>query len=379
MPPALTTAESLVPHLNNVGYSDAQIVRLFKVDQVTIPVAAFAGKPFDSWSACIAAVDLRGDSKASAATVQALGASTVFVCGPRGVDWWGMGAGGPTTSRAIAWSDVGGVFRKHKSDLAPLRIYKAKLRRSDGPATQLWFFDMGLMPAIEKRRGQTLLRLVENAIGEIHQQLGEKLNTRQAQEDVYRTVFWLLAAKVLHDKRADNFIHIDLKNVDEVFDRIGKHHGETDRFPPFGKGGRQAIDEVAESIASCGSLADVSSESIAYVYENALVDKAAGGKREKKGEKPYDIRKELGIHSTPSVLVHHMLAQMWDMIDEIKPEDRNVLNPPAGGTHHSLPDPCGGSAIGTTACSPRPLTTIFVPTCMDWKPMALQLNWPNSP
>jgi hypothetical protein len=267
---------------------------------------------------------------ASAARVRVLGASTVFVCGPEGVDWWAMGPSGPTTSRPIAWSDVGAVFREYKNDLAPSRIYNAKLGRLNGSARQLWFFDAGLMPAVERDRGQTLLRLVENAIGKLQGKLGARLHTRQAQEDVYRTVFWLLAAKVLHDKHVDNFIRIDLNNVDEVFDRIGKHHGETDRFPPFGREGRRAIDEVADMFARCGSLADVSSESIAYVYENALVDKAASEKKTKKGKKFYDIRKELGIHSTPSALIHHMLSQLWGMIEEIQREDRNVFEPACG-------------------------------------------------
>ena len=91
VPPALTTAESLVPYLKKCGYGDAQIMQPFNVDEVTIPVAAFAGRPFDSWSACIAAVNLNGDSKESATRVRMLGASTVFVCGPQGVDWWAMG------------------------------------------------------------------------------------------------------------------------------------------------------------------------------------------------------------------------------------------------------------------------------------------------
>ena len=330
MSAALTTAESLVPHLKKCGYGDAQIQRRFIVDQITIPVAAFAGRPFDSWSACIAAVNLNGDSKASAANVRMLGASTVFVCGPQGVDWWAMGPGGPTRNRPISWPKVAGVFHENKDDLAPSRIYNAKLRRPGQPANQPWFFDLGLMPAIEKNRGETLLRLVETAIDRLQKELGAKLDSRQAQEDAYRTVFWLLAAKVLHDKKVDNFIRIDLKNVDEVFVRIGKHHGETNRFPPFGKEGRPAIDEIAATFARCGSLADVSSESIAYVYEYALIDKAAGGRKPKKGEKPYDIRKELGIHSTPSVLIHHMLSQMWGMIEEIRSEDRNVFEPACG-------------------------------------------------
>ena len=346
MPSIATTAESLVPYLKKCGYDDAHIQREFVVDEVTIPVAAFAGKPFDSWSACIAAVDMNGDSLRSAARVQVLGASTVFVCGPRGVDWWAMGASGPKNSRQIAWSDIGGVFRENRANLAPSRIYNAKLRRGDSPR-QLWFFDVGLMPAVEKNRGETLLRLVEKAIGGLSRELGTRLDSRQAQEDAYRTVFWLLAAKVLHDKNVENFKRIDLTNVDEVFERIGKHHGETNRYPPFGREGRRAINDIAEIFAHCGSLADVSSESIAYVYENALVDTAAGGKKSRKGDKGYDIRKELGIHSTPSPLIHQMLSQLWPMIEEIKPEDRSVFEP---------------------ACGHAPFLTAAMRWLRDWRP-----------
>jgi hypothetical protein len=328
--PASTTADTLIPHLKRCGYSDALIEKSFQVDRITIPVAAFAGRPFDSWSACIAAVNLNGDSRASAAKVQTLGASTVFVCGSHGVDWWAMGSTGPTKNRSISWPNVANVFRDHKDELAPSRIYNAKLQRPGNKSSQLWFFDVGLMPAIERTRGDTLLRLVVKVIAELHAKLGMRLDSRQAQEDAYRTVFWLLAAKVLHDKNVDNFRRIDLMNVDEVFDRIGKHHGETNRFPPFGKEGRPAINEAAATIATCGSLADVSSESISYVYENALVDKSTGGKKSKNGEQSFDIRKELGIHSTPSVLIHHMLSKMWGMIEEIKLEDRNVFEPACG-------------------------------------------------
>jgi hypothetical protein len=294
-----------------------------------IDVAAFAGKPWDNWSACLAAVNLNGDSKASAAKARSLGATSVFVCGLQGIDWWGMGAQGPTSSRPIRWPELSGFFREHKAELAPRAIYDAKLRRPVANPVQMTFFDAALMPAVEKNRGETLMRLVENAIDGLSKGLGARLNSRQAQEDAFRTVFWQLAAKVLHDKGVPNFRQINLKDVDQVFDRIGKHHGVTDRFPPFGKEGRSVIDAMAADFAACGSLSDVSSESIAFVYENALLDKAAGNGKAKNG-KPYDIRKELGIHSTPSVLIHHMLSQMWGMVEDITPADRLVFEPACG-------------------------------------------------
>lgn len=319
-----------MPHLNRCGYSGAHIRSPFSVDKYEIPLAAFAGKPHDNWSACIAAVNLESDSRASAAKVQGLGAPAVFVCGAERIDLWAIGPTGPTTCRTIEWPELGNFFHKHRHELAPSRIYDAKLRRPGTKENQLWFFDAGLMPAVEKNRGETLLRLVNSAIEKLHAELGDKLGNRQAQEDVYRTVFWLLAAKILRDKQVKNFKQLDLTDVEQVFKRIGKHHGETNRLPPFGRSGKAPIEAIAASIAKSGSLADVTSESIAYVYENALIDKAAGGVKRSKNSAPYDIRKELGIHSTPSVLIHHMLAQMWPMIAEIKPEERHVFEPACG-------------------------------------------------
>jgi hypothetical protein len=332
LPKTPRSAGSLVPHLRRCGYGDDQLATPFEFDEVTVPVVAFAGKPWDSWSACVAVVDdENGDSHAAASQVSTLGAPTVFVCSGAGVDWWAIGPNGPKDRpRSLPWSGVGAALKRERESLRPSRIYASKLRKPGSPGEQLWFFDAGLMPAVERKRGEALTRLVENVISGLRGELGARLNNRQAQEDVYRTVFWLLAAKILNDKRVPNFVKIDLKNVDEVFDRIGKHHGVTDRYPPFGKSGRSAIDAAAERIATCGSLADVSSESLAHVYENALVDKTSGQKKGTKASRTYDIRKELGIHGTPTVLINHMLSQLWPMIEEISPADRHLFEPACG-------------------------------------------------
>lgn len=316
--------------LRKCGYGDEQLAKSFKFDNVTVPIAAFAGKPWDSWSACIAVVDANGNSRTAAAKVHPLGAPTVFACHNEGVDWWAQGPTGPSKSRWISWDVIDQVIDQHKAELRPDRIYAAKLRKPDATARQLWFFDVGLMPMVERQRGETLCQLVERVVGGLRRALRSQLNTRQAQEDLYRTVFWLLAAKVLHDKGVPNFVRIDLKSADEVFDRVGRHHGDTDRYPPFGSVGRSAIDEAASQIVACGSLADVSSESLAFVYENALIDTAASSKSGKKANDSYDIRKELGIHSTPPALINHMLSQLWPHIEAIEETDRHVFEPACG-------------------------------------------------
>jgi len=321
----------LVPHLRRCGYGEGRLATPFCFDEVTVPVAGFAGKPWDCWSACLAVVDLVGDSRASAARVGTLGAPTAFVAHGRGVDWWAIGPDGPRGEpRFIAWSEVGNALERERESLLPNRIYATKLRKPGSGGDQLWFFDAGLMPVVEKRRGETLTRLVEEVIGVLRAELGTRLQARQAQEDAYRTVFWLLAAKILHDKCVPNFIHVNLTDVDDVFGRIGRHHGETSRFPPFGNSGRPTIDAAAKRISQCGSLADVSSESLSHVYENALIDKTASRGRRSRAGRSYSIRGELGIHSTPSVLIQHVLSQLWPLVEEIRPEDRHVFEPACG-------------------------------------------------
>jgi hypothetical protein len=158
-------------HLRRCGYSDEHLAKPFTFDKVTVPIAAFAGKPWDSWSACIAVVEANGDSRAAAAKVHPLGAPTVFACHHEGVDWWKQGPDGPTDEKRIAWETLGSTIEQYKADLRPDRIYAAKLRKPDAGAQQLWFFDVGLMPAVERRRGEALCRLVESVVRDLRNSL----------------------------------------------------------------------------------------------------------------------------------------------------------------------------------------------------------------
>src|SRR5687767_11477579 len=117
MLPTESKPAKLLPHLKRCGYDAAQLATPFLFDNVTVPIAAFAVKPWDSWSACIAVVDSDGDSRQSAARVKGLGAATVFACGERGVDWWAMGPEGPTRSLPISWHELGNVIDRHREEL----------------------------------------------------------------------------------------------------------------------------------------------------------------------------------------------------------------------------------------------------------------------
>lgn len=324
------TAASLRQCLERCGYTQSRLACDYRFDGHTAPLVGFFGKPWDARSACVAAIDSNGDSRAAAATCRTLGAPTVLVCRGDGLDCWRMAGDGPAESKPVATKEIEGFFRVHRDDLSPETIYAVKTRRATVAQRQLWFVDAGLMPAVERNAGEALHRLVEGAIQDLTTALGGKLRSRKAFEDLYKTVFWLLAAKLLHEKRVDKFKRIDLTDVDEVFRRVGRHYADIDDLPPGGEAWRPAIDHAAANIASWGHLGNISAEALGYLYERALIDKKPKGTRAKKLAKGRDIRKELGIHSTPPVLVDHMLAQVWPLIEQIAPADRHVFEPGCG-------------------------------------------------
>lgn len=324
------TAVSLSPHFERCGYESSRLALDYPFDGGTAPLVGFFGRPWDVRSACIAAVDSDGDSRASANKYRTLGAPTVLVCRRNGLDCWRMGAQGADEEKPVAAKDIDRFFDDHRQDLSPESIYNAKTLRPAAAHRQLWFVDAGLMPAVERHAGETLHRLVEQSIQDLASALGSSLRSRKGYTDLYKTVFWLLAAKLLHEKKVENFKKIDLENVDDVFDRVGRHYTAIDTLPPGGKQWRPAIDAVAAKIATWGYLGNISTEALGYLYERALIDKKPKGRSAKKIPKGRDIRKELGIHSMPPVLVDHMLAQLWPMIEELSPEDRRVFEPACG-------------------------------------------------
>ncbi|NLX14727.1 MAG: N-6 DNA methylase [Phycisphaerales bacterium] len=293
-------------------------------------LAGFFTKPWDTRSACLAVVSANGNSRAAAAYCLPLGAPTIFVCGSSTMDWYKLTPAGPSEPHSVPAAQIEGFFREHSAELAPEKIYAAKMRRPGANVRQLWFVDAGLMPSVERLNGETLHRLVESSIKELAAALGGRLRGHKAFTDLYKTVFWLLAAKLLKEKGVDNFKRIALTDVDDVFRRVGKHYADVDDLPPGGTVWRPAIDAVAHSIATWGHFGNISTESLAYLYETALIDKNTTPRSAKKGKTGTDIRKELGIHSTPPVLIDHMLAQLWPLIEQINPSDRNVFEPACG-------------------------------------------------
>ncbi len=89
-----------------------------------------------------------------------------------------------------------------------------------------------------------------------------------------------------------------------------------DDVPPPGRAWRDATTRAAERISSFDSLRNLSTESLAHVYENALVTP--------------EVRKANGTHSTPGALVDYMVWQLWPWIEALPRDRRHVFEPACG-------------------------------------------------
>ena len=315
-PPAGLSPESLVPHLKRCGYDDALLRISYDFGSGCAPVAAFAHTPHDVRSVCIAVIEAPSDPQTAVVTTRRLGAPVVLACHKGALQWWKQTPGVPLLVESISKTRIPAFFRRHKGDFGPGTIFEGKTRRRLPGQTQLSFVDAGLMPFVEQVDGERLTRLVEAAFRRIEATLGRELKSNRDVRNAIKATFWLLAAKALRDKEASGFKTVDLTSIDDVFARVGKHYGVPEDVPPRGRAWHEATTQAAERIGGFGSLCNLSTESLAHVYENALVTP--------------EVRKASGTHSTPGPLVDYIVWQLWPWIEALPLERRHVFEPACG-------------------------------------------------
>lgn len=320
----------LVQYLKRYGYPAANVVEGYTFADGRVPVLAFASEPHDARSACIAVVKSEGDAKAACSQVWKTGAPVVWVCEGGEVQWWKQSSTTPTYIDKFSASAADRFIKGHRADLDPKRIYRAKTLGRVDANQQLSFVDIGLMPLAEHDSGEALSRLMGGVITQIASTLREATGRRPTtdlepdeERKVYRGAFWLLGAKMLHDKRVENFKNLGIDKDDPtseqiraVFERVAKHQADRDGLPPTGKGWTAALREAAKSIFGFGHLGAMSTESLAWMWERTLITD--------------DVRDHLAVHSTPSYLVDYILWQLAPWIERIPEKDRYVFEPACG-------------------------------------------------
>jgi hypothetical protein len=291
----------------------------------TAPLAAFAHEPMDARSACIAVfetTEMKQGNLPLVASYRQLGAPIVLALRPGSLELWKQRGDDPELVAEVAADKAEAYFLSNASDLDPDAVFRAKTWGRLDRQSQLKFVDAGLMPLIESEMGQRLTDL----IGRVYQKLRRSIWPQKSEvplEDghwLIKASFWLLAAKILRDKRVRNFSTLDFGQVDDVFARVARHydssHAGTAGLEIRSQKQRQALEAAAQEIASFSHLGHVTTESLSQVYESALITP--------------EVRKALGTHSTPQYLVDYVVWKLRAWIEDIPENDRHVFEPACG-------------------------------------------------
>lgn len=321
MAPATVTAEVIKGYLlNGCGYQQDLVKDDYKFALgQSADVAAFAHFPSDARSACITALDCRSeDPRAEVMAQRELGAPLVFACLQNTAQvWMPGGSGAECLQSGLSVSGVRSFFAKHKTDLTPRRIYEAKTRgRLPDSESRLSFVDLQLLPFAERETGGRLATAVVDVVDTLNGTFGAAGPNAKQWRWIYKSTFRLLAAKVLKDKQVRGFTRMDLHNVEESLGKVQQHYGSAEPVKLGNARRRVALERAVEVFEDLGNLQHLTTETLADVYEQALVTES--------------MREQHGTHATPPYLVDYILWQLAPWIQEIDPQLLRVFEPACG-------------------------------------------------
>lgn len=285
----------------------------------TVGLVAYADQPFDARTSTLAAVDGLAFDEAALPLLRPLGAPLIAQCRADHVLFWKQAPGEPRFVKRVSASKIASFFQEHREELAPTALYRAKVWGRMDEDLQLDFVDAGLLPVIEQSAGEDLRKLLERAVTTTKSVLGWKQDISDADGRwLLKAVFWLLAAKILKDKGVPGFVRGSLCELESVYLKLASHYNKQDPRPVQINGSRRrdALLGAAKMIQSFGHCGAVTTESLAWVYESALIDRAT--------------RQKFGTHSTPTWLVDDIVSKLRPWIEDMPVDDRRVFEPACG-------------------------------------------------
>lgn len=287
---------------------------------IKLGFVAHADRPRDARTSTFVAVDEADVDEEALEHLRGTGAPMIAQCAPTHALLWKQSTGKPQFIARVDKRNVLSFFQKHREALAPSSIYRAKLWGRANPTWQLdMFVDGGLLPLVEHTAGEDLRKLLEGVVKDTKSNLGWKQDIAKADgEWLLKAVFWLLAAKILKDKDVRGFSSLALHDVEQVYLTLAKHYNRKDPRPIqiANADRRDALVKAATTFQNAAHLGAITTESLAWVYESALIDKLT--------------RQELGTHSTPTWLVDDILAKLRPWIEEMAVDERRVFEPACG-------------------------------------------------
>jgi type I restriction-modification system DNA methylase subunit len=284
--------------LRQLGYATSAIIRDYTFADVLsaggetrrVELAAFTQLP-ESYRSAAFGVIVEEDERALLER-RALGAPILFAVGQEDVGVWRVGTDAPRLLERVSLDALPDLFRRNAEQWRPQAIHRAKSLGQAQTSYQLSFVDLGLLPAIEHEVEDKLDRLLRLVVEELMAGLGA-----EQEEAAFRTTFRLLAAKILLDREHPATsgwrqapVAKVLSEIESYYD-LGRLTSKRQSRVPSGSAAT-AWHTLLEAI----NFRNISSDSLAFVYENTLVTK--------------DTRKRFGTHSTPRQVTEYVVSRL---------------------------------------------------------------------
>jgi len=324
--PARRTLAAVEPGLLAIGYQEQLMRRdytfadMFATNKEsrTIKLAAFAQEPVSYRSACLGVTVTPQrcfDDPREIALFRSLGAPQIFSinCDTGDVLRWSMPASSPPqVIERFSGEHLGSAILAREAEWGPDTVLRAKSIGRRREYVQLDFFDAGLLPRINEITQLELDRLLRRMIEASVRAAGGRTGAPVDYEGLFRLVFRLLAAKVLADRQ-----HPGPWQEDVPAERVVQ---AVEDF--YFRGARRerliadvAVQQVAwESLRRGFNFANISVETLAYVYENTLITP--------------ETRKRYDVHATPTHVADYAVAHL--PIESLGLDERIVFEPFSG-------------------------------------------------
>lgn len=315
----MTALARIEEGLTAIGYRPESLIRDYSFADVLseageeqqVALAAFTQVPESYRSAAFGVIAGAPDAEAVLRR-RALGAPILFSISEDEVAVWRVGAEGrPRLTERVALDQLAALFARNADTWNPQAVHRAKSLAHTQTAYQLDFVDLGLIPAIEHEIEVKLDRL----LGDVIALLLSETDDSHGEEAVFRTTFRLLAAKILIDRRHPDAVSWIDAPVRQVLAGIeAYYHLDHLTRPAVEMLSASAIETAWARLRAAINFRNISSDSLAFVYENTLVTA--------------DTRKRFGTHSTPRQVAEYVVGQLD--LSRFEPQDITIYEPFAG-------------------------------------------------
>ena len=309
----------IVAGLRDLGYEDKLLEENYKFpdyftrnsEERQVAVAAFGQTPISYETALIGVVranGLRGQSLIN--QCRALGAPFILEIEDDQVREWAVSQQENRHDLLETYpaNRIRQMFVRRAPVWKPQPLLRAKNIGSFHWTPQLSLF-AGLLPELEEHIQETLAPLLRDALSAIKKAYHESSGSDPDPAQLFKLVFWILAAKVFHDRGVTRFASLGA-DPDQILDAVAKHYKE-DTPPLLNKTAREI---AASRIWSNLDFRNLSVEVLAQMWSRMLLDKV--------------LKKRLSIHRTSRTIVRNMIERL--PFEQTGDDKRIILEPCAG-------------------------------------------------